>query len=152
MLSPEEQDGRRKEISIGEPELMRRLATPKENSKPTEQQGEVLSEAKTSEASRSPEHHRQIKPALDHLKTLSTENSLQTAVMVRVGTEEEEEEDEEKLSEQSQNQIIKDSYDLTTSKLGNLVSVNSLSSPPQSPSTSPPCPPQLPDGSHFMCV
>ncbi|XP_072528907.1 pleckstrin homology domain-containing family A member 5 isoform X15 [Salminus brasiliensis] len=157
VLSPEEQDGRRKEMSVGEPVLIRRVATPKENSKPIaveKEQGEVLSEAKlcqkTSEASKSPEHHRQIEPAVDHIKTLSTENSLQTAVMVRVGTEEDEEEEEEKLPEQSQDQIIKDSYDLTTSKLGNLVSVNSLSSPPQSPSSSPPCPPQLPDGSHFI--
>ncbi|KAL7828273.1 hypothetical protein AOLI_G00314250 [Acnodon oligacanthus] len=163
-LSPEEQDGRRKErerererereMPPGERELMKVRATLKETPKPAEEeQGEVCQ--KTSESSRSPEQQRQKEPAADRLKTLPAENSLQTAVMVRVGTEEdeeEEEEEEEKLSGQSQDQIITDPYDVTASKHGNLVSVNSLSSPPRSPGSSPPPPPQLPDGSHFMCV
>ncbi|XP_037397592.1 pleckstrin homology domain-containing family A member 5 isoform X14 [Pygocentrus nattereri] len=154
-LSPEEQDGRRKEREMppGERELMKVTATLKETPKPAEEeQGEVCQ--KTPETSQSPEHQRQKEPAADRLKTLPAENSLQTAVMVRVGTEEdeEEEEEEEKLSGQSQDQIITDPYDITASKHGNLVSVNSLSSPPRSPGSSPPPPPQLPDGSHFMCV
>ncbi|KAI4900054.1 hypothetical protein NFI96_019750, partial [Prochilodus magdalenae] len=94
-----------------------------------EEHSEVVSRAelyqKASEASRSPEQHRQREPAAVHLKALPTENSLQTAVMVRVGTEEDEEEEEEedkKLSGQSQDQIIKDSYDVCASKHGKLSS------------------------------
>ncbi|XP_049330928.1 pleckstrin homology domain-containing family A member 5 isoform X50 [Astyanax mexicanus] len=137
MSAAEELEGRRKEVlPVGEAELMRRVATPKEKD-----QTEILKERK------SPEIHLLRSP--DHLTPLPTENSVQTAVMVRVGTEEEEEEEEEKLSDQNQDQIIKDSFDLTPSKLGTLVSVNSLSSPPASPGSSPPCP-QLPDGSHFI--
>uniref|UniRef100_A0A3B4DV90 Pleckstrin homology domain containing A5 n=1 Tax=Pygocentrus nattereri TaxID=42514 RepID=A0A3B4DV90_PYGNA len=124
-LSPEEQDGRRKEREMppGERELMKVTATLKETPKPAEEeQGEVCQ--KTPETSQSPEHQRQKEPAADRLKTLPAENSLQTAVMVRVGTEEdeEEEEEEEKLSGQSQDQIITDPYDITASKHGNLVS------------------------------
>uniref|UniRef100_A0A673MVQ4 Pleckstrin homology domain-containing family A member 5-like n=1 Tax=Sinocyclocheilus rhinocerous TaxID=307959 RepID=A0A673MVQ4_9TELE len=91
---------------------------------------------------------------LEYRRTLATQNSLQTAVMVRVGTEEDEEEEEEEKPP-SQEQDV--SYELTNSKHGTLMSVNSLSTPPQSPSSSsspppPPSPPQLTDGSHFMCV
>ncbi|XP_056101301.1 pleckstrin homology domain-containing family A member 5 isoform X13 [Rhinichthys klamathensis goyatoka] len=90
---------------------------------------------------------------LEFRRSLATQNSLQTAVMVRVGTEEEEDEDDEKPSSQEQDV----SYELTNSKHGTLMSVNSVSTPPQSPSSSsspppPPSPPQLTDGSHFMCV
>ncbi|XP_060759828.1 pleckstrin homology domain-containing family A member 5 isoform X1 [Neoarius graeffei] len=122
-----------------------RATTFKENCKAVEQeQGKVMSGSefgeKVFEASRSPEHH----------KPLGTQDSLQTAVMVRVDTEEN---DDENLSEQSQDQI-KDSYNLTSSKHSTTISVNSLSSSPQSPSSSPlpSSPPHLPDGSHFMCV
>ncbi|XP_067283107.1 pleckstrin homology domain-containing family A member 5 isoform X23 [Pseudorasbora parva] len=92
---------------------------------------------------------------LEYRRSLATQNSLQTAVMVRVGTEEDEEEDEEDEKPSSQEQD--GSYELTNSKHGTLMSVNSLSTPPQSPSSSsspppPPSPPQLTDGSHFMCV
>uniref|UniRef100_A0A671K571 Pleckstrin homology domain-containing family A member 5-like n=1 Tax=Sinocyclocheilus anshuiensis TaxID=1608454 RepID=A0A671K571_9TELE len=88
---------------------------------------------------------------LEYRRTLATQNSLQTAVMVRVGTEEDEEEEKPPSQEQDV------SYELTNSKHGTLMSVNSLSTPPQSPSSSsspppPPSPPQLTDGSHFMCV
>uniref|UniRef100_A0A9J8D3R8 Pleckstrin homology domain containing, family A member 5 n=1 Tax=Cyprinus carpio carpio TaxID=630221 RepID=A0A9J8D3R8_CYPCA len=91
---------------------------------------------------------------LEYRRTLAAQNSLQTAVMVRVGTEEDEEEEEE---EQPSSQEQDMSYELTNSKHGTLMSVNSLSTPPQSPSSSsspppPPSPPQLTDGSHFMCV
>ncbi|XP_077091234.1 pleckstrin homology domain-containing family A member 5 isoform X30 [Siphateles boraxobius] len=89
---------------------------------------------------------------LEFRRSLATQNSLQTAVMVRVGTEEEEDEDEKPSS---QEQDV--SYELTNSKHGTPMSVNSVSTPPQSPSSSsspppPPSPPQLTDGSHFMCV
>ncbi|XP_026065032.1 pleckstrin homology domain-containing family A member 5 isoform X4 [Carassius auratus] len=92
---------------------------------------------------------------LEYRRTLATQNSLQTALMVRVGTEEDEEEEEDEEKPSSQQQDV--SYELTNSKHGTLTSVNSLSTPPQSPSSSsspppPPSPPQLTDGSHFMCV
>uniref|UniRef100_A0A8C2DUF4 Pleckstrin homology domain containing, family A member 5 n=1 Tax=Cyprinus carpio TaxID=7962 RepID=A0A8C2DUF4_CYPCA len=93
---------------------------------------------------------------LEYRRTLATQNSLQTAVMVRVGTEEDEEEEEEEDEKpSSQEQDV--SYELSNSKHSTLMSVNSLSTPPQSPSSSssplpPPSPPQLTDGSHFMCV
>ncbi|XP_065129527.1 pleckstrin homology domain-containing family A member 5 isoform X17 [Paramisgurnus dabryanus] len=92
-------------------------------------------------------------PAVEDRKTLPAQNSLQTAVMVRVGTEEDEEEEDEKASSKAQDV----SYELTNSKHSTLMTVNSLSTPPQSPSSSsspppPPSPPQLTDGSHFMCV
>uniref|UniRef100_A0A8C1A1Y3 Pleckstrin homology domain containing, family A member 5 n=1 Tax=Cyprinus carpio carpio TaxID=630221 RepID=A0A8C1A1Y3_CYPCA len=93
---------------------------------------------------------------LEYRRTLATQNSLQTAFMVRVGTEEDEEEEEEEDEKpSSQEQDV--SYELSNSKHSTLMSVNSLSTPPQSPSSSsspppPPSPPQLTDGSHFMCV
>ncbi|XP_055046209.2 pleckstrin homology domain-containing family A member 5 isoform X22 [Misgurnus anguillicaudatus] len=92
-------------------------------------------------------------PPVEDRRTLPTQNSLQTAVMVRVGTEEDEEEEDEKASSKGQDV----SYELTNSKHSTLMTVNSLSTPPQSPSSSsspppPPSPPQLTDGSHFMCV
>ncbi|XP_059360737.1 pleckstrin homology domain-containing family A member 5-like isoform X2 [Carassius carassius] len=92
---------------------------------------------------------------LEYRRTLATQNSLQTALMVRVATEEDEEEEEDEEKPSSQQQDV--SYELINSKHGTLMSVNSLSTPPQSPSSSsspppPPSPPQLTDGSHFMCV
>ncbi|KAL2102697.1 hypothetical protein ACEWY4_001865 [Coilia grayii] len=119
---------------------------------------------------------------------LASQNSLQTAVLVRVGTEEDEEEEEEEEEEQmveeeeekqemknneepeptfekprqdveaEQGTIINCSYELPdeTSKHSQVVSVNNLSTPPQSPASTPtqssPSPPQVTDGSHFMCV
>ncbi|XP_073802632.1 pleckstrin homology domain-containing family A member 5 isoform X37 [Danio rerio] len=92
---------------------------------------------------------------LEYDRKLATQNSLQTAVMVRVGTEEDEEDEEEEQKDSVQQQ--EDSYELSNSKHSTLISVNSVSTPPQSPSSSsspppPPSPPQLTDGSHFMCV
>ncbi|GAA6086665.1 pleckstrin homology domain-containing family A member 5 isoform X1 [Tachysurus ichikawai] len=137
---------KRREISVGDSNQFRAPMF-KENCKALKQlQGKVMSGSefgeKVSEARTSPEHHR----------ALGTEDSVQTAVMVRVDTEEND--DEETLSGQSQDPIIKDSYTRTSSKHSTTVSVNSLSSSPQSPSTSPlpSSPPHLPDGSHFMCV
>ncbi|XP_016381144.1 pleckstrin homology domain-containing family A member 5-like isoform X15 [Sinocyclocheilus rhinocerous] len=56
---------------------------------------------------------------LEYRRTLATQNSLQTAVMVRVGTEEDEEEEEEEKPP-SQEQDV--SYELTNSKHGTLMS------------------------------
>ncbi|XP_060745290.1 pleckstrin homology domain-containing family A member 5 isoform X2 [Tachysurus vachellii] len=135
---------KRREISVGDSNQFR-ASMFKENCKALKLQGKVSGSEfgeKVSEARTSPEHHR----------ALGTEDSVQTAVMVRVDTEEND--DEETLSGQSQDPIIKDSYTRTSSKHSTTVSVNSLSSSPQSPSTSPlpSSPPHLPDGSHFMCV
>ncbi|XP_056312174.1 pleckstrin homology domain-containing family A member 5 isoform X19 [Danio aesculapii] len=92
---------------------------------------------------------------LQYDRKLATQNSLQTAVMVRVGTEEDEEDEEEEQKDSVQQQ--EGSYELSNSKHSTLITVNSVSTPPQSPSSSsspppPPSPPQLTDGSHFMCV
>ncbi|XP_030626428.1 pleckstrin homology domain-containing family A member 5 [Chanos chanos] len=95
------------------------------------------------------EEHIDRLNTIDHIKTLLCENSLQTAVLVRVGTEEEDYEDDEddKTTEHKQDpeQIV---------SLSNELAMNNLSTPPPSPpaSPSPPSPPQLSDGSHFMCV
>uniref|UniRef100_A0A8C2AZB9 Pleckstrin homology domain containing, family A member 5 n=1 Tax=Cyprinus carpio TaxID=7962 RepID=A0A8C2AZB9_CYPCA len=56
---------------------------------------------------------------LEYRRTLAAQNSLQTAVMVRVGTEEDEEEEEE---EQPSSQEQDMSYELTNSKHGTLMS------------------------------
>ncbi|KAK7129638.1 hypothetical protein R3I93_019322 [Phoxinus phoxinus] len=55
---------------------------------------------------------------LEFRRSLAAQNSLQTAVMVRVGTEEEEDEEDEKPSSQEQDV----SYELTNSKHGTLMS------------------------------
>ncbi|XP_053506783.1 pleckstrin homology domain-containing family A member 5 isoform X7 [Ictalurus furcatus] len=138
------QSTKRREMSAGDSYHIR-AAMFKENCKALEQeQGKVVSGPefgdKVPEASRSPEHR----------KPRGTEDSLQTAVMVRVGTEEND--DDENLSEQGRDEIVKASYNLTSSKHSTAVSVNSFTSSPQSPSSSPlpSSPPHLPDGSHFI--
>ncbi|XP_026065036.1 pleckstrin homology domain-containing family A member 5 isoform X8 [Carassius auratus] len=57
---------------------------------------------------------------LEYRRTLATQNSLQTALMVRVGTEEDEEEEEDEEKPSSQQQDV--SYELTNSKHGTLTS------------------------------
>ncbi|XP_053097755.1 pleckstrin homology domain-containing family A member 5 isoform X4 [Pangasianodon hypophthalmus] len=98
---------KRREMSGGDSNQIR-ATTFKENCKAMEQElGKVSGSEfgeKVSVASRSPEQG----------KPLGTEDSLQTAVMVRVDTEEND--DDEDLSGQSQDRIIKDSYNLTSSK------------------------------------
>ncbi|XP_053544454.1 pleckstrin homology domain-containing family A member 5 isoform X18 [Ictalurus punctatus] len=138
------QSTKRREMSAGDSYHIRATMF-KENCKALEQeQGKVVSGPefgdKVPEASRSPEHR----------KPRGTEDSLQTAVMVRVGTEEND--DDENLSEQGRDEIVKASYNLTSSKHSTAVSVNSFTSSPQSPSSSPlpSSPPHLPDGSHFI--
>ncbi|KAF5882807.1 pleckstrin homology domain-containing family A member 5 isoform X1, partial [Clarias magur] len=97
---------KRREMSALDPSPFR-ASTFKENSKAPEQVNLMPGcdyGEKFSEASRRPEHR----------KPPCTEDILQTAVMVRVGTEEND--DDETLSGQSQDQMIKDSYTVTSSK------------------------------------
>ncbi|XP_063073160.1 pleckstrin homology domain-containing family A member 5 isoform X17 [Engraulis encrasicolus] len=67
-------------------------------------------------------------------------------------------EQQQQQQQQQQDTIINCSYELPdeTSKHSQVVEVNNLSTPPQSPGTTPtpssPPPPQVTDGSHFMCV
>ncbi|XP_051546684.1 pleckstrin homology domain-containing family A member 5-like isoform X15 [Myxocyprinus asiaticus] len=175
VISPDEKDNSR-DLSPGDRELMMKLTDTEQNCKDTEdvEQGcDNLEKEEKQPVSRSDSIKASLskrispKPFLneeemdpkrltpmEYRRTLATHNSLQTAVMVRVGTEENEEEDEEDEKPSSQAQDV--SYELTNSKHNPLMSVNSLSTPPQSPSSSspppPPSPPQLTDGSHFMCV
>ncbi|XP_058629571.1 pleckstrin homology domain-containing family A member 5 isoform X19 [Onychostoma macrolepis] len=176
-ISPDEQDDRRDMSPEEQPQLTTKPTDAEENCKNTEdvQSGNANLENKEKAAmSRSASIKEALlksagpKPVLnkdqsepkrtsplDYRRTLATQNSLQTAVMVRVGTEEDEEEDEEDEKPSSQEQDV--SYELSNSKHSTVMSVNSLSTPPQSPSSSsspppPPSPPQLTDGSHFMCV
>ncbi|XP_048011876.1 pleckstrin homology domain-containing family A member 5 isoform X16 [Megalobrama amblycephala] len=176
VISPDEQDERR-DVSPEERELKAKSADAEENCRETDdvESGNANLENKEKPAvSRSASIKESLlksagpKPTLnedesepkrlsplEYRRSLATQNSLQTAVMVRVGTEEDDEEDEEDEKPSSQEQDV--SYELTNSKHGTLMSVNSLSTPPQSPSSSsspppPPSPPQLTDGSHFMCV
>uniref|UniRef100_A0A8C1IFU7 Pleckstrin homology domain containing, family A member 5 n=1 Tax=Cyprinus carpio TaxID=7962 RepID=A0A8C1IFU7_CYPCA len=167
VISPDEQDDRR-DTSPEERELATKPTEAERNCKNTEdlESGNAYLENKEkAPLSRSAsikesllKSEDQSEPKcvspLEYRRTLAAQNSLQTAVMVRVGTEEDEEEEEE---EQPSSQEQDMSYELTNSKHGKLMSVNSLSTPPQSPSSSsspppPPSPPQLTDGSHFMCV
>ncbi|XP_073694562.1 pleckstrin homology domain-containing family A member 5 [Garra rufa] len=176
MISPDERDGRRDTSPEERRELTTKPTDAEENCKNTEdvESGNAnlenkekapmsrtasIKEALLRSAGPKPvlkedESEKKRVSPLEYRRNLATQNSLQTAVMVRVGTEEDEEEDEEDEKPSSQEQDV--SYELTNSKHGPLMSVNSLSTPPQSPSSSsspppPPSPPQLTDGSHFMC-
>ncbi|XP_051974232.1 pleckstrin homology domain-containing family A member 5 isoform X11 [Xyrauchen texanus] len=176
VISPDERDDRR-DPSPWERELMTKSTDTEQNCKATEdvehgndnlEKEEKQSFSRTDSIkealfkSISPKpilNEKEMDPkrptAMEYRRTLATQNSLQTAVMVRVGTEEDEEEDEEEEKPSSKEQDI--SFELTNSKHNTLMSVNSLSTPPHSPSSSsspppPPSPPQLTDGSHFMCV
>ncbi|TRY83006.1 hypothetical protein DNTS_011387 [Danionella cerebrum] len=93
----------------------------------------------------------EITNTLEFDRKLTTQNSLQTAIMVRVGTEDDEDEDDDVKKPPDQEADV--SFEITNSKHGMMMSV--LSTPPQSPSSSsspppPPSPPQLTDGSHFI--
>ncbi|XP_052410482.1 pleckstrin homology domain-containing family A member 5 isoform X27 [Carassius gibelio] len=164
VISPDEQDTSPEE----QPQLTTKPTDAEENCRNTDHEesgSDSLENKETAAVSRSAsikENEDQSEPRhtspLEYSRTLATQNSLQTAVMVRVGTEEDEEEEEEEEEEEkpsSQEQDV--SYELSNSKHSTLMSVSSLSTPPQSPSSSsspppPPSPPQLTDGSHFMCV
>ncbi|XP_026083789.1 pleckstrin homology domain-containing family A member 5-like isoform X22 [Carassius auratus] len=166
VISPDEQDTSPEE----QPQLTTKPTDAEDNCRNTDHEesgSDSLENKETAAVSRSAsikENEDQSEPRhtspLEYSRTLATQNSLQTAVMVRVGTEEdeeEEEEDEEEEEEKPSSQEQDVSYDLSNSKHSTLMSVSSLSTPPQSPSSSsspppPPSPPQLTDGSHFMCV
>ncbi|XP_041794117.1 pleckstrin homology domain-containing family A member 5 isoform X1 [Chelmon rostratus] len=100
----------------------------------------------------SPEQEADKQRKVDRIKALIAKNSMQNAVPSMALNPEEE--TEEEVTVQEKEKMINISYELAAeaSKRSKLVAVKSLSpsSPPlpQSPNT----PPQLTDGSHFMCV
>ncbi|XP_056603850.1 pleckstrin homology domain-containing family A member 5 isoform X11 [Triplophysa dalaica] len=173
-LSPDEPDDRR-DVSLTEHEPLTKPADPEENcttakdTQPKKVKPEIKKKPdifRTNSIKESFLKSSSPKPMLNEEETgpkrpspvenqwsMATQNSVQKAVMVRVGTEEDEDEEDEKPASQEQNVF----NEMTNSKHSTLMSVNSLSTPPQSPSSSsspppPPSPPQLTDGSHFMCV
>ncbi|XP_057180796.1 pleckstrin homology domain-containing family A member 5 isoform X36 [Triplophysa rosa] len=173
-LSPDEPDDRR-DVSLTEHEPLTKQADPEENCatakdiQPKKVKPEIKKKPdifRTNSIKESLLKSPSPKPMLneeetgpkrpspvENQRTLATQNSLQKAIMVRVGTEEDEEEEDEKPASPEQDVF----NEMTNSKHSTLMSVNSLSTPPQSPSSSsspppPPSPPQLTDGSHFMCV
>ncbi|XP_062850693.1 pleckstrin homology domain-containing family A member 5 isoform X2 [Trichomycterus rosablanca] len=117
---------KRREMTAREPDHLRASITSKETCKTNGDKCLSTSEPgeKVCEASRSPEQQRPKEPSADHHKTLLTEDSLQTAMLVRVGTEENDE--EENLSERSQDRVIKDSHNITTSRVSTMVSAQPL--------------------------
>ncbi|GAA6224034.1 pleckstrin homology domain-containing family A member 5-like isoform X5 [Lates japonicus] len=100
----------------------------------------------------SPEQEADKQRKVDRIKALIAKNSMQN-VLPSVALSPEEETEEE-VTVQEKEKMINISYELAAeaSKRSKLVAVKSLSSSspplPQSPNT----PPQLTDGSHFMCV
>ncbi|XP_052322517.1 pleckstrin homology domain-containing family A member 5-like isoform X2 [Oncorhynchus keta] len=110
------------------------------------------------EESLSPEQEADKQKKVDRIKALIAKNSMQN-VLSPPGPEKEA---EEETTAQDQEKMINISYELAAeaSKRSKLVAVHSLSSsspPPEpQPSSSPPPntqpPPQLTDGSHFICV
>ncbi|XP_053283641.1 pleckstrin homology domain-containing family A member 5 isoform X2 [Pleuronectes platessa] len=100
----------------------------------------------------SPEQEADKQRKVDRIKALMVKNSMHNALQSTGLSPEEENEEEVTLQEKEK--MINISYELAAeaSKRSKLVAVKSLSSssppPPQSPNT----PPQLADGSHFMCV
>uniref|UniRef100_A0A665UIP6 Pleckstrin homology domain containing A5 n=1 Tax=Echeneis naucrates TaxID=173247 RepID=A0A665UIP6_ECHNA len=100
----------------------------------------------------SPEQEADKQRKVDRIKALIAKNSMQN-VLPSIALSPEEETEEE-VTVQEKEKMINISYELAAeaSKRSKLVAVKSLlpSSPPlpQSPNT----PPQLTDGSHFMCV
>ncbi|XP_026166452.1 pleckstrin homology domain-containing family A member 5-like isoform X1 [Mastacembelus armatus] len=100
----------------------------------------------------SPEQEADKQRKVDRIKALIAKNSMQNVLPSMALSPEEE--TEEEVIVQEKEKMINISYELAAeaSKRSKLVAVNSLSSSspplPQSPNT----PPQLTDGSHFMCV
>ncbi|XP_045893274.1 pleckstrin homology domain-containing family A member 5 isoform X2 [Micropterus dolomieu] len=100
----------------------------------------------------SPEQEAEKQRKVDRIKALIAKNSMQNVLPGM--TLSPEEEVEEEVTVQEKEKMINISYELAAeaSKRSKLVAVKSLSSSspplPQSPNT----PPQLTDGSHFMCV
>ncbi|XP_061576947.1 pleckstrin homology domain-containing family A member 5-like isoform X2 [Cololabis saira] len=98
----------------------------------------------------SPEQEADKQRKVDRIKALIAKNSMQNVLPGLALSPEEE--NEEEVTIQEKEKMINISYELAAeaSKRSKLVAVKSLSSssPPQSPNS----PPQLTDGSHFMCV
>ncbi|XP_044213639.1 pleckstrin homology domain-containing family A member 5-like isoform X7 [Thunnus albacares] len=100
----------------------------------------------------SPEQEADKQRKVDRIKALIAKNSMQNVLPSMALSPEEETEEEGTIQEKEK--MINISYELAAeaSKRSKLVAVKSLSSSspplPQSPNT----PPQLTDGSHFMCV
>ncbi|XP_022611891.1 pleckstrin homology domain-containing family A member 5-like isoform X4 [Seriola dumerili] len=100
----------------------------------------------------SPEQEADKQRKVDRIKALIAKNSMQNVLPSMALSPEEE--TEEEVTVQEKEKMINISYELAAeaSKRSKLVAVKSLSSSspplPQSPNT----PPQLTDGSHFMCV
>uniref|UniRef100_A0A3B4ESL4 Pleckstrin homology domain-containing family A member 5-like n=1 Tax=Pundamilia nyererei TaxID=303518 RepID=A0A3B4ESL4_9CICH len=101
----------------------------------------------------SPEQEADKQRKVDRIKALIAKNSMQNVLPSLALSPEEE--TEEEVTVQEKEKMINISYELAAeaSKRSKLVAVKSLSSSspphPQSPTTTPP---QLTDGSHFMCV
>lgn len=99
----------------------------------------------------SPEQEADKRRKVDRIKALIAKNSMANVLpSLALGPEDV---NEEEVTVQEKEKMINISYELAAeaSKRSKLVAVKSLSSsssPPQSPNT----PPQLTDGSHFMCV
>ncbi|KAM7396925.1 hypothetical protein PAMP_019928 [Pampus punctatissimus] len=100
----------------------------------------------------SPEQEADKQRKVDRIKALIAKNSMQNVLPSMALSPEEE--TEEEVTVQEKEKMINISYELAAeaSKRSKLVAVKSVSSSspplPQSPNT----PPQLTDGSHFMCV
>ncbi|RXN29908.1 pleckstrin homology domain-containing family A member 5-like isoform X12 [Labeo rohita] len=142
VISPDEQDDRRDMSPEKQRELTTKPTDAEENCKNTEdvESGNAtlenkekaptsrtasIKEALLKSAGPKPvlnknESEPKLVSPLEYRKTLAAQNSLQTAVMVRVDTEEDEEEDEEDDKPSSQEQDV--SYGLTNSKHGTLMS------------------------------
>lgn len=98
----------------------------------------------------SPEQEADKQRKVDRIKALIAKNSMQNVLPSLALSPEDETEGEVTIQEKEK--MINISYEIAAeaSKRSKLVAVRSLSSssPPQSPNS----PPQLIDGSHFMCV
>ncbi|XP_035498226.2 pleckstrin homology domain-containing family A member 5 isoform X10 [Scophthalmus maximus] len=100
----------------------------------------------------SPEQEADKQKKVDRIKALIAKNSMQNALPSMALSPEEETEEEGTVQEKEK--MINISYELAAeaSKRSKLVAVKSLSSSPPPIPQSPNTPPQLADGSHFMCV
>ncbi|XP_043092398.1 pleckstrin homology domain-containing family A member 5 isoform X6 [Puntigrus tetrazona] len=136
VISPDEQDDRRDTSPEEQPQLKTKPTDAEENCKNTEdvESGNASLESKEKAARLASIKESLLKSAgpkpvlnqdqsepLEYRRTLATQNSLQTAVMVRVGTEEDEEEEDEDEKPSSQEQDV--SFELSNSKHGALMSV-----------------------------
>ncbi|XP_041935171.1 pleckstrin homology domain-containing family A member 5 isoform X2 [Alosa sapidissima] len=138
---------------------------PVEQSSPKVEEKQRKEEEEEEEEVEGKEEEQERQRREEQILMLGSQNSLQTAVMVRVGTEEdddEEEEEQEKVKDEErknneekeqtsekphqeleveaeQGTIINYSYELPdeTNKHNQVVSVNNLSTPPQSPASTP---------------